>query len=133
VFVDDTLRQDSVCSGRFELSPGLHQVRVTHPVCEPRVWKVMVESGRSLTLVHDFPVGSSVAVRVTSGGVWAHVYVDGVDSGLYTPCIVKGLRPGRHTIRVERNGFSVNHRGRVVDLRAGEEADAAFRLRPIPR
>jgi hypothetical protein len=133
VFVDDTLRSDSVSSGRFELSPGPHEVRLTHPVCEPRVWKVVVESGRSLTLAHDFTVGSAAAVRVTSGGVWARVFVDGEDTGLYTPCIVKGLSPGRHAIRVERRGFSVEGRGRIADIRAGEEATAAFRLRPVPR
>jgi hypothetical protein len=133
VFVDDTLRRDSVSSSRFELSPGLHEVRVTHPVCEPQVWKVVVESARSLTLAHDFPVGSVVAVRVTSGGVWARVFVDGEDTGLYTPCIVRGLSPGRHTIRVERKGFSVEGRGRIADIRAGEVATAAFRLRPVPR
>jgi hypothetical protein len=131
VIVDDTLRQDSVSSSRFELSPGLHVVRLTHPVCEPRVWKVMVESGRSLMLAHDFPVGSAVAVRVTSGGVWARVFVDGEDTGLFTPCIVKGLSPGRHTVRVERKGFSAEGRGRIADIRAGEVATAAFRLRPV--
>ena len=133
VFVDDTMRRDSVSSSRFELSPGPHEVRVTHPVCEPRVWKIEVESGRSLTLSHDFPVGSAVAVRVTSGGVWARVFVDGEDTGLYTPCIVKGLSPGRHAIRVERKGFSVEGQGRIADIRAGEVATAAFRLRPVPR
>ena len=133
VIVDGTLSRDSVSSSRFELSPGPHEVRVTHPVCEPRVWKVVVESGRSLTLTHVFPIGSSVAVRVTSGGVWAHVFVDGVDTGLHTPCVVKGLSPGRHTIRVERKGFSAEGRGRIADIRAGEEATAAFRLRPVSR
>jgi hypothetical protein len=129
-YVDDTLRATNVQTARMDLAAGEHRVRVVHPAFEPKEWTVRLPSGRVTRLDYDFPAVSAGMVRVSSGDVWAEVYLDGRNTGRTTPCVLEGLSYGNHTVSVARAGFDVSGGPQVVPVRPGETAHASFRLHP---
>ena len=129
-YVDDTLRATNVSTARVDLAAGEHNVRVVHPAFEPKEWRVRLLSGRVTRLEHDFPATSAGVVRVSTGAVWAEVYLDGRNTGRTTPCVLEGLSYGNHTVTVARADFDARSGPQVVSVRPGETETAVFHLVP---
>ena len=129
-YVDDTLRATNVATARVDLPAGEHSVRVVHPAFEPKEWRVRLLSGRVTRLEHDFPATSAGTVRVSTGAVWAEVYLDGRNTGRTTPCVLEGLSYGNHTVTVARAGFDPRNGPQVVSVRPGETETAVVHLVP---
>jgi len=127
-YVDGRLEAHDLAFARLEVSPGRHRVKIVHPAFEPREWTTEAAAGSVTRLSHDFLGGSTGSVRVSSAGIWAEVYIDGVNTGAITPCVVPGLKPGRHSITVERARFTAGT-PLSVTVEPGEVAVARFRLR----
>jgi PEGA domain len=128
-YVDDTLRASNVVSASLNLAPGVHTVRIVHPSFQAKEWKVRLDAGKVTQLEHDFAATSAGVVRVSSGGIWAEVYVNGKTTGKTTPCILEGLSFGKHEISVARTGFVLENGPQVVTVRPGERPITRFRLR----
>ena len=76
------------------------------------------------------PVSQTVgAVRVTSAPAGATVRIDGRRVG-ETPLRLGNLRPGAHSVTVERPGYEST--ALQVDVRAGGDSEVAVSLRPTP-
>ncbi len=95
-----------------EVSPGLHTIRVTHPVFGTQERSVRVEAGRTESVSIEFATPASVTV--TSDPVNAQIYLDGQATGRYTPATVQ-VPPGRHTIEVRRDGFQPASQSVTID------------------
>jgi hypothetical protein len=70
------------------------------------------------------------SLAVTSSPGYAELWVDGVFRGV-TPTSVDGLTPGRHYVRLVRDGY--RSWGSVVAVAPGKEAGENGVLRPTPR
>ena len=110
VLIDDQVRRGT----SFDLSPGLHEVRVVAPGFEPAVDTVLVVAGAAIThrvSVRPRPVQPpptpvaqfGVLVVRTMGG-WARIYVDGAlrrEGRTYRDT----MPVGPHRLRLERPGY----------------------------
>jgi hypothetical protein len=129
-YVDDKLEASNVTFVKVAVKPGAHTVRAVHPAFEPKEWlDVRVEPNRTRTLTHDFLASTAGSIRVTSGGVWAEVYLNGVKTGKTTPCILEGVPTGSHTVTLVREGFTVEGGPQSVTMRPGAALQVDFKLR----
>lgn len=72
-----------------------YKVRISC-VSDPRVFG---ESGL-------FSVTGFGSIKVTSSPSDADVFLDGSDTGENTPCLLKNITPGNHTIKITKTGFA---------------------------
>jgi hypothetical protein len=124
-YVDGKLEKANVALVRITVKAGKHDVQAVHPAFPPKEWKgVQVGPNATVSLSYDFP-GS---IRVTSGGTWAHVHLDGKDMKKATPCVLEGIRPGKHTVTVVREAFTVEGGPKTVTVGPGETVPLEFKL-----
>jgi hypothetical protein len=129
VYLGDSLVATNVTGTRLNVPAGSHRVRVVHPAYEPREWKVTVAAGGIERIAQDFGA-SSGSIRVSTGGVWAEVFLDGKSTGKTTPCVLEGLSDGAHTVSVARAGFVTEGGPLSVTVKPGASVAAAFQLKP---
>lgn len=112
-----------------KLPPGDHVVRVEGSAGGAVDVPVRVESGGSYSLVAELPYEGtlgSIDVVLTGSGK-AQVFVDGAQYPEDAPCVVRGLTPGPHTLRVRRSkGALLDGPGEVV-VAPGASARAEYR------
>jgi hypothetical protein len=129
IYLGDSLVATNVSTAHLVVPAGTHRVRAVHPAFEPREWRITVAAGGVERITQDF-TASSGSVRVSSGGVWAEVFLDGRSTGKTTPCILEGLSGGTHSVSVARAGFAAEGGPLTVEVKPGASASAAFKLRP---
>ncbi|KAF5417032.1 MAG: hypothetical protein C5S38_02260 [Candidatus Methanophagaceae archaeon] len=101
---------------------------------------VRVEAGRTANVHHEFPAPTPTptpkpttgSVQVTSSPSGASVYLDGTYKGT-TTLTINGVSPGKHTIRVSREGCE--DRSTSVQVTAGDTAYVSMTLScpPAPK
>jgi serine/threonine protein kinase len=133
VYVDDKLKSESRMSSTITLPSGRHRVRVVHPSFEPKSWNdVVITPGKTATLEWNFFATLGSIRIVFPGGMWAEVYVDGKKYERTAPCIVEQLKPGKHTIELRREGFTIEGSPQTVVVTSGGTAEAKFRVKDQP-
>lgn len=107
---------------RVPLQPGWHNLYFSLPGYTTFELRAQVAVGSTNFRA---ALSRSMGVRVTSNAGSALVVIDGDEVG-YTPVEISGLRAGRHTIEVRRDGRPPFRR--TVVLRAGvtTAVDAVF-------
>jgi tRNA A-37 threonylcarbamoyl transferase component Bud32 len=127
-FLDGVEKASNLALTRLTAPAGRRRVRAVHPQLGSREWEVNLEPGQTVELRHDF-LAAAGSLRVTSGGVWAKVLLDGEDTGRTTPALFERIPQGTHRIELRREGFSVVGGARTARVRAGEETVASFELK----
>jgi hypothetical protein len=128
-YVNGQLKASNVATARLSVPAGTHRVRAVHPAFDPKEWPaVAVQGGKTTTLRHDFLASLPGRIRVTSGGIWGRVYIDGRDTGKTTPCVLEGVSSGEHRVRIEREGFTAVPGEKQVTVKPGEDAYVGFEL-----
>ena len=91
---------------------------------------VHVQPGGSYSLVAELPFeGALGSIEITLiGGGHAQVLVDGAQYPETAPCVVGGLAPGSHTIRVMRPKHPAAQGPGEVQVTAGGTARAEYRF-----
>ena len=107
-----------------DVTPGRHQIEVRMAGRQPYTLDVVLEPGEH-TFHADLPrqEEARATLRVTSDPPGAQVVLDGRPSGRVTPAILDGLAPGRHTLRLQKDGFEPFQT--TVDLTAGGPGGSA--------
>lgn len=108
IFVNHVLRAKSAAFVDVKLAPGKWDVVFEHPDF-PKVRKeVQVKAGKSTKPLRVDLAAGEGGISVRGGKPGLKIYVDGRSSGVTTPGVVRGLKPGRHTIELrESNGVTV--------------------------
>ncbi|MEO5989874.1 MAG: protein kinase [Candidatus Eisenbacteria bacterium] len=114
---------------RVQLTAGKHTVRVTHPSLGSKEFIVDLDAGESKQLSHDFLSASAGSISVGSSGGWAEIYIDGDATGKTTSALLEGVLPGRHSISLVREGYTVEGGPQTVDVKAGQKASVQFKLK----
>jgi hypothetical protein len=131
IYVDGRLVQENMALVKVNLINGPHKVRATHPTLGTHEWSVTIRPGRTTELSHDFLATSAGTLRVTSGSVWARVFLNDEDTGKTTPCVLEGLVPGDYTLTLVREGYEVQGGARSVTVRAGQASEEEFTLEAV--
>src|SRR4029450_7565125 len=105
--------------------PGVHMVRVTRDGYAPAGLTLEVRNGEPLLPLRFVMEPLSAKLRVVSDPANAVVRVDGKAGGT-TPLEAAEVAPGRHEVRLEREGYSVA--SQTVNGRAGETVEVSLRL-----
>lgn len=130
-YIDGKLERSNVASIRVTVKAGTHTVRAVHPAFPPKQWKgVRVEPNATVRLTHDFLAGGSGSIRVSSGGTWGFVHLDGRNTNKPTPCVLEGIAPGTHRVTVVREGFKLEGGPQTATVLPGEMVSVEFKLRP---
>ncbi len=114
---------------RVQLKAGKHTIRVTHPSLGSKEFTVDLDAGESKQLSHDFLAASAGSISVSSAGGWAEIYVDGDPTGKTTPALLEGILPGKRSISLVREGYTVEGGPQSVDVKAGQKASVQFKLK----
>ncbi len=133
-FVDGRQVDANKVSTRINLKPGRYNVRAVHPAFSPKTWTgVTIEPNAVKRLSFDFVPSAEArngSLRITSGGAWAYVYLDGQNTGKTTPCILTDLATGSHAVSLFREGFVMQGGAKSVTVKSGEVVEVSFVLRP---
>jgi serine/threonine protein kinase len=81
------------------------------------------------TLVEEGKAAVYGSIRVTSTPAQATVFLDNVNQGLRTPCTLKNITEGRHTIRVVRKGYLPAEKSTSVTPGTTSEASLVLQQR----
>ncbi len=127
--VDGETKDQNKKQFTVQLRPGTHKIRLTHPSLGNKDITVDLDSGERKEVSHDFLAAASGSIAVSSSGGWAEIYLNGERTGKTTPAVLEGVLPGSHTISLVREGFTVDGGPQSVDVRAGQEARTAFKLK----
>ncbi len=114
---------------RVQLKPGKHTVRVTHPSLGSKDFTVELDGGASKQLSHDFLAASAGTISVGSTGGWAEIYIDGDPTGKTTPALIEGLLPGKRSISLVRDGYTIEGGPQTVEVKAGQKVSVQFKLK----
>lgn len=114
---------------RIQLKAGKHTIRVTHPSLGSKEMTVDLDAGASKSISHDFLAASAGTLSVSSSGGWAEIYIDGDPTGKTTPALIEGVLPGKRSVSLVRDGYTVEGGPQTVDVRAGQKASVQFKLK----
>ena len=108
IFVNHVLRAKSAAFVDVKLPVGKWDVVFEHPDF-PKVRKeVQVKAGKTTKPLRVDLASGEGGISVRGGKPGLKIFVDGRSSGVTTPGVVRGLKPGRHTIELrESNGTTV--------------------------
>lgn len=128
-YVDGKLQASNVALTRVTVEPGLHAVRVEHPLFWPHEWTgVRVERGAVESLFHAFPSDATGSIRVAVSRGWGQVYLDGKDTGASAPCMLESIRIGTRTVALWRGGQPVPGAQQTVVVTEGGAVEVLFEL-----
>lgn len=111
----------------LSLKPGRYKMLLEATGHEPAVRTVTVDVGAPNYF--DFQLKRRSALKVAASVRGALVSIDGGSKSLAP--IQRVVRPGRHRVEVEREGYYTVTR--VVQIAPGEQATVFVDLRPLPR
>ena len=114
---------------RIQLKAGTHKIRVTHPSLGSKEFSVDLDAGESKSISHDFLAASAGTLSVSSSGGWAEIYIDGDPTGKTTPALIEGVLPGKRSVSLVRDGYTVEGGPQTVDVKAGQKASVQFKLK----
>ncbi len=96
---------------------GTYRVRAVHKSFGSWEKEITVRAGQPQEVLFNFNV--QYRLTVTSVPANAEILVDGQSTGRFTPSVVQ-LRPGQHTIEVQKQGFKRGQRPLTVERHARE-------------
>ncbi|MBI5168186.1 MAG: hypothetical protein HZA61_01730 [Candidatus Eisenbacteria bacterium] len=108
ITVNHVLRAKAAPSVDVKLGPGKYEVVFEHPDF-PKIRKeVQLKAGKTAKPLRvDLSAGEG-GISVRGGKAGLKIYVDGRSTGVTTPGVVRGLKPGRRTVELrESNGVTV--------------------------
>jgi hypothetical protein len=113
-------------SRSLSLAPGRYSIRLVHGDAGAKKWSdVEIFAGKTRELDHEFVVAGFGDVEVAAS-FWANVFLDGVDTGLTTPCVLKSIPVGDHSVELRREGFEITEPRRAIVVRAGTTVELDF-------
>ncbi len=114
----------------MRLPPGSYTLYVEAGGYLPATKEIVVDVGKPN--YHDFQLKRQSSLRISVSVVGAKVILDNEDPGKAQLAPVnRVVTPGRHTVRVVREGYYPVTR--QVDVRPGDQASLFVDLRPTPR
>jgi hypothetical protein len=113
--------------GSMPLPPGTHTVRCAAggASAETRI-RITANAQTTLTCYTEQPVNVSAA-QEGGGSPWTQLWINGQNTGR-TTAIQTTLGPGRHTVGVRRDGYTVLTPDQVVEVQPSFEPLAPLRL-----
>ncbi len=94
---------------------------------------IMIEKGETLRvsarLLKETRYTDRGSITVKSRPAGARVSIDGIDTGLQTPCTIERVSAGRHRIQIAKNGYVTAEL--TSDVRPGETTNASVNLSKI--
>jgi len=105
IFIDGQLiKRETNLKNRFKLSAGAHKLRIENPAFTVIEQTVTIKPQQTLRLSYNF--NRKIETRVLAFDrqnkpLFARIFVDGKDTGQYTPKSIF-LSPGRHSISVQK-------------------------------
>ena len=109
-----------------EVKPGAYTVRAVHPRFGRWEKRVSVRPGKTRDVLFNF--NREYTLTVTSQPPNAEIIVDGKGTGRYTPSVIK-VRPGQHSIRVRRRGFTAAGGAKQLTIDRDRKDPVHFTLR----
>ncbi len=106
---------------------------------DPDYWyffqpEVPTTTGLSAQYISEIAIFSNEeatgTLEVESGPAGALVYLDDENTGLLTPCTIRDLETGSHSVRVVKEGYSESPE-RWIDLKAFTTEEVSFNLVPL--
>ena len=88
-----------------------------------------LDAGESKSISHDFLAASAGTLSVSSSGGWAEIYIDGDPTGKTTPALIEGVLPGKRSVSLVRDGYTIEGGPQTVDVKAGQKASVQFKLK----
>jgi hypothetical protein len=119
----DSISLGKTPANRNGVTPGRHQIAVRMAGHQPYIQDVVLEPGEN-PFHADLPrqEEAKATLRVTSDPPGAQIFLDG-RAHQTTPAILSGLAPGRHTLRLQMDGYEPFQA--AVDLTAGGPGGSA--------
>jgi len=141
VFVDSDPAQGSIFLDNNDLklntparidsiTGGDHALEVRKKGYQPYTQNVRVKEGDTLRvsarLVREIPSVLTGSIAISSQPNGARVSIDGVDTGLQTPCTIEKVPAGQHDIQIKKKNYETTELTR--DVSAGQTTRAAVNL-----
>lgn len=112
------------------VSAGDHTVEVRKDGYETYSKNILIKAGDTLSveapLIRVTTETSTGSIEINSKPSGAQVIIDGVNTGLYTPCTIENLQTGRHNIKITKSGYQTAQLTRTVQ--AGQTARVSQNL-----
>ncbi|MFN8587431.1 MAG: serine/threonine-protein kinase [Candidatus Eisenbacteria bacterium] len=115
IYVDHVLRASAATSADVAMPPGKFEVSFQHPDYATVRREIQFKVDKPLKpLKVDLGAGEG-GISVRGGKAGLKIFVDGRSSGVTTPGVVRGIKPGRRTIELrESDGVTVVRSQSVV-------------------
>ncbi len=107
------------------LVAGTHTIQATHAVLGTWQKQINVKPGVSEEIFFNF--NAEYTVTVISSPLNAEIIVDGKSTNRYTPSQIK-LRPGNHTISVQKSGYTPTEGPKEIILESEPSSPISFEL-----
>ena len=98
---------------RAELRAGEYTVKFTHPQHGTKTQTIRVPSGKTIARTCYF----EQYVNIQANPVWGTIYIDGANTGMYTPKDRIPIPVGSHSITVKRDGYNTEEGVKSVNVR----------------
>ena len=138
IFVNDAMVSGEATETTLRLPAGAYTIRAVNATYGSQEWRRDIKAGTPVKIDYDFEAAARAAaeaptlgkLRVTSQGpAGAQVWVDGVNTGLVTPCTVERLKAGPHTVNLVLEGYAPERENQSVTVKAGGTADLKIKLK----
>jgi serine/threonine protein kinase/archaellum component FlaG (FlaF/FlaG flagellin family) len=109
VFLDDTDQAGRTPLKIDSVAIGAHTIHISKPGYLAYTNSINVNAGDTVTvdalLIREASDINTGSIAISSHPSDAQVLIDGVDTGLKTPCTVDHIKTGNHTIRIVKDGY----------------------------
>lgn len=115
------------------ISEGEYALEIRKNGYRPHTENITIEKGDTLRvsarLLKETRYATRGSITVKSKPAGARVSIDGIDTGLQTPCTIERVSAGRHKIQIAKNGYVTAELTR--DVRPGETTNASVNLSKV--
>jgi serine/threonine protein kinase len=130
VYLDDKDLEQNTPIKYDSIAVGEHVLEVRKKGYQPYTQDIEIKQGDTLSvntrLIKDVTAIPTGGLAVSSKPSGAKVIIDGVDTGLKTPCTIEKLSPGRYKIRLVKTGYRATDITRNVQ--SGETTSVSANL-----
>jgi eukaryotic-like serine/threonine-protein kinase len=109
------IANNSSSAVRKKFSAGRYRIGFRHPQYGSRETTVTLTAGQTKSLTCYF----EQFVNIGSNPVWGTIFVNGKNTGEYTPKDRLKLKPGKHSITVRRDGYTTKEGTRSIIVEPG--------------
>lgn len=112
VFINDEFVGNTPLDG-YKQPYGIYSYRVEHPNYHPSSGTIELNTGRLEKMITLQPAFGAITVKCNIDG--ATVILDGKTTGLKTPCTLKEVASGQHTVTVQKEKYAPRQNSVVVE------------------